>query len=156
PHERPAPEQRVAFFRGRCLKCHDTHGCKESENERLRRDNDCTACHMPHYKDADVAHTASTDHPILRRPDHAAAPQNAARGATELPVVRFGASETDAVDPESERDLAVAMVIYGSIGKIDMRAHAGRIVSILQRAVQRDSKDVAAWIALAQALLAQN
>jgi hypothetical protein len=156
PHERPAAEQRVAFFRGRCMKCHDTHGCKESDNERMRRDNDCTACHMPHYKDADVAHTASTNHRIVRRPDNAAAPQNAARRATDLPVVRFGASETDAVDPESERDLAIAMVIYGSIGKIDMRAHAGRIVSILQGAVLRDSKDVAAWIALAQALLSQS
>jgi predicted CXXCH cytochrome family protein len=156
PHERPAPQQRVAYFRDRCMKCHDTRGCKETENERLRRENDCTTCHMPHYNDADVAHTASTDHRILLRPDRAPVHRDAPRRATDLPVVRFVASETDSADPESIRDLAIAMVIYGSIGKIDMQAYAAHVGSMLQAAVQRDSKDVAAWLALAQALLAQN
>jgi hypothetical protein len=156
PHERPAPEQRVAHFRDRCMKCHATRGCKESESERMRRENDCTACHMPRYGDTDVAHTTSSDHRIPRRPDQAPTHRVPARRASDLPVIRFGASDTDSADPESKRDLAIAMDIFGYMGKIDMRAHAARIVAMLEAAVHRDAKDVPAWIALAQVLRAQN
>jgi predicted CXXCH cytochrome family protein len=156
PHEKPAGKDTVSYFRDRCMQCHATRGCKEMETERSRRGNDCKACHMPRYKDVDVAHTASTDHRILRRPDQAPAQPEPGRQASDLPIVRFGAGPADAGDPEGERDLAIAMVAYGSIGKIDMRSHVAQVVPRLQAAVQRDPKDIGAWIALGQALLVQN
>jgi hypothetical protein len=156
PHERPGPEKRVAFFRDRCMQCHATRGCKESGNERSRRDNDCTACHMQHYGNADVAHSTSSDHRILRRPNQTPMRQVLTPRPSDLPLVRFGGNGTPSVSPDLERDLAIGMVIFGYMGKIDMRAYAGRTIAMLEAAVQRDSKDLAAWTALAQALRAQN
>ena len=48
PHKLPAPEQKSAYYRSRCLECHAEHGCSLPAPARLARsrDDDCTACHM--------------------------------------------------------------------------------------------------------------
>jgi hypothetical protein len=158
PHERPADDQRVAFYRRRCLNCHATHGCTAPEAERLRQSDDCTCCHMPHYADSDVAHAAATDHRILRRPNEPLAPRNLQHAGlkNELPVLRFPAHADDSADLEVSRDLGIGIVMLGASGKIDTGLHAARISALLQAAVYRDPSDVAAWIALAQAQIAQS
>jgi predicted CXXCH cytochrome family protein len=60
PHRTPAPEQRVAWYRTRCLTCHATSSCG--------RPGDCTACHMPKAKVVDVNHGVLTDHAIPKTP----------------------------------------------------------------------------------------
>lgn len=59
PHEVPAPSERAAYFRTRCLSCHQTSQCN--------RGFDCTSCHMPQAPAAD-AHGVFTDHSIPRVP----------------------------------------------------------------------------------------
>ncbi len=59
PHEVPAPSERAAYFRGRCLSCHQTSQCN--------RGFDCASCHMPKSTAAD-AHGVFTDHSIPRIP----------------------------------------------------------------------------------------
>jgi predicted CXXCH cytochrome family protein len=64
PHAMPQPEQRVAYYRGKCLACHgDAFAAKHHVDQ-----SDCTSCHMPRVTSVDVAHTQATDHRILRLP----------------------------------------------------------------------------------------
>ncbi len=67
PHMRPDPEQRVSFYRGKCLACHSDAGFAQSHHPENR---DCTSCHMPKSEVRDTPHVAWTDHRILRLPEH--------------------------------------------------------------------------------------
>jgi hypothetical protein len=71
PHRRPQPQQRISYFRKRCLACHQEHGCALAEPERRRRspEDSCIACHMHRYDASDIPHVANTDHRILRLPE---------------------------------------------------------------------------------------
>lgn len=71
PHRTPAANERTAFYRKRCLTCHesDHNPCSLPEPQRLSvtsRDS-CIHCHMPPAGANDVPHTAQTDHRVLRR-----------------------------------------------------------------------------------------
>lgn len=66
PHYRPAPQQRAAFYRAKCLTCHTAPGFAESHHPE---NPDCTSCHMPHAGAQNIPHVAWTDHRILRQPD---------------------------------------------------------------------------------------
>lgn len=64
PHYSPPPEDRVAYFRGKCLACHGAAFGTKHHPEQA----DCTTCHMPATLSKDVAHTEVTDHRIPRVP----------------------------------------------------------------------------------------
>lgn len=64
PHGSPSAGERVAFYRKRCLQCHQQDGFAENHHsENL----DCTACHMARPPSNDIAHEQVTDHWIRRR-----------------------------------------------------------------------------------------
>jgi predicted CXXCH cytochrome family protein len=68
PHSSVAPEQRVNFYRSKCLSCHnDTHFVTKHHPENP----DCAACHMPRKATEDIAHEQVTDHRIQRVHDPA-------------------------------------------------------------------------------------
>jgi hypothetical protein len=72
PHGLPPPEEKVTFYRGRCLVCHGKDGsdCSLPAPARRERNQDnCVACHMPRFATVDIAHTAVTDHRILAQPE---------------------------------------------------------------------------------------
>jgi tetratricopeptide (TPR) repeat protein len=59
PHSSPAAEERVSFYRGKCLACHAGMATgHHAENP------DCIACHMPREDTEDIAHEQVTDHRI--------------------------------------------------------------------------------------------
>ncbi|HEX3662148.1 MAG TPA: tetratricopeptide repeat protein [Acidobacteriaceae bacterium] len=59
PHATVAPEERVAYYRARCLSCHTGLASgHHAENP------DCTSCHMPRQATEDIAHEQVTDHRI--------------------------------------------------------------------------------------------
>jgi tetratricopeptide (TPR) repeat protein len=59
PHASTTPEDRVSFYRSRCLACHANLATgHHAENP------DCTSCHMPRQETADIAHEQVTDHRI--------------------------------------------------------------------------------------------
>jgi hypothetical protein len=86
PHRLPSAEERVAYFRRKCLQCHEPSGCSLALTERLARsnDDDCFSCHMPALKSSDIAHIAITDHRILKHPEIEATPPSASAGAGDL------------------------------------------------------------------------
>ena len=65
PHSSPPAEQRVSYFRSRCLTC---HGAPTFVSKHHPDQPDCSQCHMPREKTGDVAHEQVTDHRIQRRP----------------------------------------------------------------------------------------
>jgi tetratricopeptide (TPR) repeat protein len=95
PHYTPDPQHRVAFFRGKCLACHNEPQFATTHHpENL----DCTSCHMPRAVASNIVHVAWTDHRILRVPDHA---QIATGSGGDRLVPIFSPKAT-------ERDLAMA------------------------------------------------
>lgn len=71
PHSIPNAQDRVRFYRNRCIQCHgdDQTECSVAVTDRLAAvpEDSCIHCHMPSAAASDVPHTAQTDHRILRR-----------------------------------------------------------------------------------------
>jgi len=85
PHSSPSAEERVNYFRARCLSCHT--GAKMATGHHPE-ERDCAVCHMPSRDTADISHEQVTDHDIQRRPDSA------------LPIARFlNARDADDLQP---------------------------------------------------------
>lgn len=68
-HGSPAPENRVTFYRDRCVSCHqadDQTSCSMPVDKRIEKSpkDSCIVCHMPSLDAGDVAHTAQTDHRV--------------------------------------------------------------------------------------------
>ncbi len=61
-HRQPAPAERAAYYRSKCLGCHQAPDCKGGGGP------DCAGCHMPKDPVVDAQHTVYTDHSIPRRP----------------------------------------------------------------------------------------
>jgi tetratricopeptide (TPR) repeat protein len=158
PHARVKPEERQAFYRSRCLKCHENRGCSLLAAERRRAANNCIACHMPPVANSDVAHNASTDHRIPRRPDQASRSEDASHRQPwpGLPIWQFPGTGSKPENPDLLRDLGIGLVQMGAAGKIDPRTWPARALELLESAVKRDPSDKEAWLARARALSALN
>ena len=61
PHSSPAPAERVAFYRAKCLACHT--GTAIAANHHPEQ-QDCASCHMPTRDTTDISHEQLTDHNI--------------------------------------------------------------------------------------------
>jgi hypothetical protein len=66
PHFTPDASQRTAFFRGKCLTCHNQ---PEFGTAHHPEKQDCTSCHMQTMGAQNIPHVAWTDHRILRIPE---------------------------------------------------------------------------------------
>jgi predicted CXXCH cytochrome family protein len=64
PHDQPTPENAAAYYRTRCLACHEA----TLDREHAAPGRDCVGCHMPQQPAKDGGHTAFTDHRIARFP----------------------------------------------------------------------------------------
>ena len=90
PHGSPSAEERVGYFRARCLQCHTAAAGFEAAAHHPEQ-TDCVACHMPRRNTSDISHEQLTDHDIEARPLVKGA--TVTRGA-DGDVTRY----TDAVD----------------------------------------------------------
>ncbi len=66
PHSEPAPEQRVAFYRGKCLQCHGDSASFHPATHHPEQ-QDCATCHMPSRATSDISHEQNVDHNIETR-----------------------------------------------------------------------------------------
>jgi predicted CXXCH cytochrome family protein len=113
PHRTPAETEKAAFYRARCLQCHQAAECS--------RGPDCAGCHMPKTPVRDVQHAAYTDHAI-RKPGHPAR----ARAAAPRKLVPFGGAGA------GDREFGLA---YASIAGFERQAR-----DHLERAPQDDAE----------------
>lgn len=111
PHTVPAASERAAWYRAKCLSCHQTSQCN--------RGFDCTGCHMPKSLAADANHGVFTDHSIPRIPGNV-------RNQTAASWRLRGFSPAD----RGERELGLA---YAEIGvrtaNRDQQAEAIRLLT---------------------------
>jgi Flp pilus assembly protein TadD len=121
PHHFPAPEEKVGYYRDRCLACHAERGCALPASQRLERsrNDDCAECHMPKATSRDIAHAATTNHRIPRYESASdrfpVRSEQAGPDRRELEV--FHADRLDAVArAEVERDGGVALCRDGPAG----------------------------------------
>ena len=141
PHSLPAPEEKTAYYRNRCLQCHEEDACHlnmAARRDRSAEDN-CVACHMP-AQQTEIRHAATTDHSIPRSPDQ---PRRAISNVSnaDLPVVVFPPSSTAA----TPRDSAIA-IVRASMSHTDAidSAYIDQAMSVLERVMAKDPDDVEA------------
>lgn len=148
PHVQIGPAQRQAYYRPRCLLCHDgtkeTPVCSEPlpRRKQLSPQDSCIDCHMPRYRSWDVAHTATTDHRILRRPKDVrnAAPPGRPN-LDHVALVDFYRDRFPASDPQAERNLGLGMLKLMRMNMLRPQPHAERALRFLELALGRDPSD---------------
>jgi Tfp pilus assembly protein PilF len=154
PHAVPAAAEKTAYYRDRCLTCHAEHGCRLPVAVRqARNQDDCRACHMPRNDSSDIAHTAVTDHRILRKPaPPAPAEQPHTLAPGENPLAYFYRDLQDPRDHEVSRDMGLALVELARHHGPQAAPLAPLALPLLEGAVFRAPDDVAAWEAEGYAL----
>jgi Flp pilus assembly protein TadD len=139
PHRTISADERVAFYRSKCLACHGAQfGEKHHSNQ-----SDCTQCHMPAASSSDIAHTAATDHRIPRKPSFGTNLENAT--SSSLPqLVPFPNSKK--TTDHDVRDLALA---WQSIVNRGMTMAQPEAEQLLRQALAQYPDDPAVLAALA-------
>jgi Flp pilus assembly protein TadD len=156
PHVHIGPDQRQAHYRAACLKCHDEaqgqRGCSVPLNERRQTSpqDSCSDCHMPRYASSDVAHTASTDHRIVRQPVNRPAPPTDLDRAV---FMNFYQDRFPQGDPEAERSVGLGMVKMMNAGMLQPERQGERALRLLETALASASQDAELRASKAQLLL---
>jgi predicted CXXCH cytochrome family protein len=122
PHGSPAPENRVAFYREKCLQCHSAAGFATSHHTE---NPDCTACHMARPPSNDIAHEQVTDHWIRKRVSE-----------ERLPLATSGELVTVGGVPADDREVGLACAQMAARG--DQQA-AAKAVDLLRRSEKREN-----------------
>jgi predicted CXXCH cytochrome family protein len=164
PHQAPAPQDKAAFYRNRCLACHQENSCQLSATERRQqsRADSCIECHMKRVGSS-MAHMASADHRILRRPEASELAPPASNNrqwlaelerSPEGALVLFHEDLGDGNHPETSRDLALGLVDLAGL-KVPTRVRrrlAQAVLPLLTASLQASSEDVPALQARGYAL----
>lgn len=134
PHSTPAPEQRVAFYRGKCLTCHGDAFAAQHHADQP----DCASCHMPRTTTSNIAHTQATDHRILKLP---MMPLQSLQTGAQAQLVRF--PPLPGKTPSASSDASAAKAANSSAASSPSAAIATTTAG--------DARDLAlAWEAIAQ------
>lgn len=131
PHMTPAPEERAAYYREKCVAC---HGEKFASHHHAK-EPDCVGCHMPRVASSDVAHTQATDHRILSNPESGPSlwsmPVAPVSGLVEFP--------SRPKNPPPARDLALAWV---TLEKKGIPGASRQVQDLLPKALKESPDDV--------------
>jgi predicted CXXCH cytochrome family protein len=156
PHVQVGPKEREAHYRESCLKCHDEAkgqaGCLVPLPQRRQTSlgDSCIACHMPRYNNSDVAHAASTDHRIVRKPHGRPSPEPLLDGAT---FVDFYKDRFPQGDPQAQRNLGMSLVKMMQTGMLSPRGRGDHVLQLLESALAAYPQDVELRVSKAQILL---
>jgi hypothetical protein len=137
PHSVPGPAEKVAYFRGKCLTCHQTSSCSAAQSLRQANGDNCAACHMPRNPTSDIEHVVFTDHAIPRRPGSVRASPS-----VNADLVPFGGGKTN------PRDLGLAYAMVAL--REGNAAYRERAFRLLQDAVAQGARDAQTLLYLAQ------
>jgi predicted CXXCH cytochrome family protein len=122
PHGSPAPEEKVSFYRQKCLQCHNAATFAEKHHPE---NQDCTACHMARPPSNDIAHEQVTDHWIRKRISNA-----------RLPLATSGELQTVGGMVADDRDLGLA---YAQMTARGNQSAGERAMTLLARAEHTES-----------------
>jgi tetratricopeptide (TPR) repeat protein len=123
------------------------------------KDDSCIDCHMPRYPTSDIAHSAATNHRVVRHSGKDA-PTGTAPPKREAGLVSFYREREDPKDKEVERDQGIALVHMlvqnVSHGKALPVGIERRAIELLEAALRNDPEDMQAGEARAEALALLN
>jgi Tetratricopeptide repeat/Cytochrome c554 and c-prime len=157
-HKQPTESERAAFYRGKCLGCHEANQCD--------RGLDCLGCHMKKNPVRDVRHSVYTDHAI-RKPGSAGGESSQARrlvpfgptpaGPRELglayaKIPGFGVQAVQYLEKAPQDD---AEVLLQLAYLYDSKGDEPRAVPLYEKALKLDGTLVAAAVNLAAARVHQ-
>jgi Flp pilus assembly protein TadD len=154
PHRIPAPEERVTYYRDRCLHCHQEKGCSlplTQRHEKTREDN-CVVCHVPRSGSRKAAHVTDTDHRIRRQPGPPSPPREIPPEPGERPLVAFHPGGNGPGKDEVDRDLGLALIQVAEDAASLRQEVAQQALPLLQEATLQHGEDAVAWQARAKAL----
>jgi Flp pilus assembly protein TadD len=156
PHQVPTPQEKIAFFRQRCLDCHEQSGCKLPRTDRLAqtKEDDCVQCHMPRSKSVDIVHTATTDHRIVRAvASQPTTPRSHTSAAPRL-VLLDGDHLNSRERGSMEREFVIALALEGPSlsDSPDVRRMGSFVLSTLDKTLELRPDDLMAHRMKAQVL----
>jgi tetratricopeptide (TPR) repeat protein len=91
PHFTPSVAERAAFYRGKCLTCHEAGFAATHHPENP----DCTTCHMPRSGAENIPHVAWTDHRIHKQADVVTLENLLEKGDELTPIFSPGVTKRD-------------------------------------------------------------
>ena len=131
------------------MDCHQEKPCALPLNVRRQQnqDDNCIACHMPRLQSSDIAHTALTDHRLLRKPEYAERrPCKRLRlREGDIPLVNFFAKELDPQDPAVCRDLGLAFVYLTTQPLPGSEALAPVGLALLEKSLSTSPDGAESW-----------
>jgi predicted CXXCH cytochrome family protein len=161
PHRLPQPSIKAAYYRERCLECHEKKGCAVplSERQARGRGEDCIECHMPR-SNTNIVHVAETDHRIHRGPPGPVPVPEDPRDAPGMPANLVSQEYHWALMTEEERrdaarDLGVALETVALRLRADpqlSRLAATQALPLLEAAVRDHPDDLSAGESLGYVL----
>jgi len=157
PHNYPPANEKPKFYRDRCLTCHEETSCalELSVRRRSSPNDSCITCHMPTVASSNIAHTAITDHRIVRIPGKDRRNTRRKEAAPEkYPIVPFDEEGTNASAPDEQRDLGIALIEFAS--KQPSFKGGSLAVSLLAQSLSHWPEDMPAWEAKGYALMLQD
>jgi hypothetical protein len=150
-HPREKSTDKVAFYRQKCLNCHESRapGCSVPAAQRRQKEpaDDCTACHVPRGK-TDIPHIAFTHHRVsrpgaldLRSPDSVAVPDL---------VLMYDNPRLSATDRDRNLGLAYRSAISQAKKPERARAYHARARDLLEKVYKAGLRDGSTLEALAR------
>ena len=82
-HNQPSGVERSAYYRDKCLQCHEDSSCGLASDARAA--NNCAGCHMPKRDIAEISHSSLTNHRIVKHPGQPYPAQAFERTTPDLP-----------------------------------------------------------------------
>jgi predicted CXXCH cytochrome family protein len=132
PHYTPAPQERAAFYRKKCLACHSDAAFATSHHPE---NPDCTSCHMPRNGAENIPHVAWTDHRIRKTPEPGEGAEDISGGDTLIPIFSPDATK---------RDLALAYYSAVLDGNIALQDKAYQSLEEMKPEISDDTEALAA------------
>ena len=128
PHGSPSKEERVAYFRAKCLSCHTDAKMATHHPEQ----QDCASCHMPTRSTLDISHEQLTDH------DTEAKPNSTPLILTDLTRGRSRDLVPVGTVKAGDRELGLA---YAELAQHGDRSSGERALGLLKSAEAKGSDD---------------
>jgi tetratricopeptide (TPR) repeat protein len=141
PHSTPAPTERVAFYRAKCLACHTG---PEIAVKHHPEQQDCASCHMPTRDTTDISHEQLTDHNIETYASGLPADPALAR-FTAAPGLHPDSLKPVGATTSGPRELGLA---YAQMAERGDRASGERALVLLAEAEAAGADDAPLHVAL--------
>jgi len=130
PHNSPNAEERVNYYRSKCLACHTGSQMATGHHPEQQ---DCAVCHMPTREPTDISHEQATDHNIQRHPSTTSSALRLKNLGEADELLRVGNV------PAGDREFGLA---YAELVERGDRKAGEKALSLLRKAEKDGANDV--------------